>query len=128
MCPAGLRQQAGCLCMKGLGAGCAASASACSVRIRAGACNTACSPSPAAPLPPASWQAKGKLKHVGATNFDVPRMQEMLDAGVKLVNNQAGSTTSKTAAEAVWALVESGCSLADLGKHLLTHPASCPHV
>lgn len=39
-------------------------------------------------LPP--LQAKGKIRHVGATNFDVPRLQEMLDAGVKLVNNQVG--------------------------------------
>ena len=30
----------------------------------------------------------GKIRHVGATNFDVPRMREMLAAGVPLVSNQ----------------------------------------
>lgn len=30
----------------------------------------------------------GKIRHLGATNFDVPRMREMLDAGVPLVSNQ----------------------------------------
>ena len=30
----------------------------------------------------------GKIRHVGATNFDTPRMREMLDAGVPLVSNQ----------------------------------------
>ena len=30
----------------------------------------------------------GKIRHVGATNFDVPRMKEMLAAGVPLVSNQ----------------------------------------
>lgn len=28
------------------------------------------------------------MKHVGATNFDVPRLKEMSEAGVKIVNNQ----------------------------------------
>ncbi|MHC5064056.1 MAG: aldo/keto reductase [Planctomycetota bacterium] len=30
----------------------------------------------------------GKIRNLGATNFDVPRMREMLDAGVPLVCNQ----------------------------------------
>lgn len=33
-------------------------------------------------------RAAGKIRHVGATNFDVPRLREMLDAGVPLVSNQ----------------------------------------
>ena len=40
----------------------------------------------------AQWLAElrdaGKIRHVGATNFDTPRMREMLDAGVSLVSNQ----------------------------------------
>ncbi len=33
-------------------------------------------------------RAAGKIRHVGATNFDAVRMAEMLDAGVPLVSNQ----------------------------------------
>lgn len=33
-------------------------------------------------------QRAGKIRHVGITNFDVPRTREMLDAGVPLVCNQ----------------------------------------
>ena len=36
----------------------------------------------------AELQTAGKIRHVGATNFDVPRMKEMLAAGVPLVSNQ----------------------------------------
>lgn len=36
----------------------------------------------------AALQQKGKIRHLGATNFDWPRMAEMLDAGVPLVSNQ----------------------------------------
>lgn len=40
----------------------------------------------------AQWLADlrraGKIRHVGATNFDAMRMREMLDAGVPLVSNQ----------------------------------------
>ncbi|GAB4813776.1 hypothetical protein N2152v2_000822 [Parachlorella kessleri] len=36
----------------------------------------------------AELQAQGKIRHIGVTNFDVPRLQEMLDAGVKIVSNQ----------------------------------------
>ncbi|KAL4429190.1 hypothetical protein ABPG77_010169 [Micractinium sp. CCAP 211/92] len=36
----------------------------------------------------AALQKKGKVKHVGATNFDVPRLQEFVDAGVTIANNQ----------------------------------------
>lgn len=42
----------------------------------------------AAALNLAALQKKGKVKHVGATNFDVPRLKEMSEAGVKIVNNQ----------------------------------------
>ena len=33
-------------------------------------------------------QRAGKIRHLGVTNFDVPRTREMLDAGVPLVCNQ----------------------------------------
>ena len=36
----------------------------------------------------AMLQARGAIKHVGVTNFDVPRLQEMLDTGVKIISNQ----------------------------------------
>lgn len=36
----------------------------------------------------ADMQAAGKIRRIGLTNFDVPRVAEMLDAGVPLVSNQ----------------------------------------
>ena len=36
----------------------------------------------------AELQQAGKIRHVGATNFDTPRMREMLEAGVRLASNQ----------------------------------------
>jgi diketogulonate reductase-like aldo/keto reductase len=36
----------------------------------------------------AELQAAGKIRHIGLTNFDVPRMQEFADAGVPIVSNQ----------------------------------------
>jgi aryl-alcohol dehydrogenase-like predicted oxidoreductase len=33
-------------------------------------------------------QDAGKIKHIGVTNFDVPHLQEILDAGVPVVANQ----------------------------------------
>ncbi len=30
-----------------------------------------------------------KIRHIGVTNFDVPRLEEMLSAGVPIVSNQA---------------------------------------
>lgn len=33
-------------------------------------------------------QKKGKVAHIGTTNFDVPHMKEIVDAGVKLLTNQ----------------------------------------
>jgi aryl-alcohol dehydrogenase-like predicted oxidoreductase len=30
----------------------------------------------------------GKIRHIGTTNFDVPRLREILDAGVELLTNQ----------------------------------------
>jgi aryl-alcohol dehydrogenase-like predicted oxidoreductase len=35
--------------------------------------------------------AKGRVRHVGVTNFDVPRMQQMMDAGVVIASNQVSS-------------------------------------
>lgn len=36
----------------------------------------------------ADLQASGKIRSVGVTNFDVPRLAEMVDAGVPIVSNQ----------------------------------------
>ncbi|KAL4854303.1 putative aldo-keto reductase 1 [Chlorella vulgaris] len=33
-------------------------------------------------------QTKGKVQHIGATNFDVVRLKEMAEAGAKIANNQ----------------------------------------
>ena len=33
-------------------------------------------------------RARGRVRHVGVTNFDVPRMQQMLDGGVEIEGNQ----------------------------------------
>ena len=32
--------------------------------------------------------ARGRVRHIGVTNFDVPRMQQMIDGGVRIVANQ----------------------------------------
>lgn len=34
-------------------------------------------------------QEAGLIRHVGVTNFDVPRLAEIADAGVRIVSNQA---------------------------------------
>ena len=31
---------------------------------------------------------RGRVRHIGVTNFDVPRMQQMIDGGVRIVANQ----------------------------------------
>lgn len=36
----------------------------------------------------ADLQAKGKIRAIGVTNFDVPRLAEMVDAGVDIRSNQ----------------------------------------
>ncbi|KAK9821998.1 hypothetical protein WJX81_006467 [Elliptochloris bilobata] len=36
----------------------------------------------------AAAQEEGLCRHIGVTNFDVPRLKEMLDAGVRIVSNQ----------------------------------------
>eukprot|EP00897_Mesotaenium_endlicherianum_P000044 jgi/Mesen1/1003/ME000120S00161 len=33
-------------------------------------------------------QAEGRIKHIGVTNFDAPRIQAMLDRGVRIVSSQ----------------------------------------
>ena len=33
-------------------------------------------------------QEQGRIRHIGVTNFDVPRLREMIDAGVPIVSNQ----------------------------------------
>ena len=35
-----------------------------------------------------------KIRHIGLTNFDVPRLEEMLSAGVPIVSNQASTAPS----------------------------------
>ncbi len=35
-------------------------------------------------------QKSGLVRHVGVTNFDVPRLLRLLDAGIKPVTNQVG--------------------------------------
>lgn len=42
----------------------------------------------------ADCQAAGKVAHIGVTNFDVPRLQAMTEAGVKIVSNQVGRPTA----------------------------------
>lgn len=37
----------------------------------------------------AELQEAGLIRHVGVTNFDVPRLAEIVDAGVRIVSNQA---------------------------------------
>lgn len=32
--------------------------------------------------------ARGSIKHLGVTNFDVPRMQQMMSGGAEIVSNQ----------------------------------------
>lgn len=36
----------------------------------------------------ADLHEKGKIRHVGVTNFDVPHLRELIDAGVPVVSNQ----------------------------------------
>ena len=36
----------------------------------------------------ADMQAAGKIAHLGVTNFDVTRLQQLLDADVPIVSNQ----------------------------------------
>jgi diketogulonate reductase-like aldo/keto reductase len=33
-------------------------------------------------------QETGLIRHIGVTNFDVPRLSEIVDAGVRIVSNQ----------------------------------------
>ena len=42
----------------------------------------------------AELQAAGLIRHVGVTNFDVPHLSEIVEAGVPIVSNQVGSATS----------------------------------
>ena len=37
----------------------------------------------------AELQEAGKIRHIGVTNFDVPRLDEILQGGVRVVSNQA---------------------------------------
>ena len=39
----------------------------------------------------AELQGAGRIRHIGVTNFDVPRLDEIVQSGVRIVSNQAGS-------------------------------------
>ena len=41
------------------------------------------------PLDLSRLKEKGKIAHIGVTNFDVPHLTEMLDAGVPVISLQA---------------------------------------
>ncbi|GAX74330.1 hypothetical protein CEUSTIGMA_g1779.t1 [Chlamydomonas eustigma] len=51
----------------------------------------------------AETQAEGRVKHLGVTNFDVPRMQRIVDKGVSLSTNQLSYSLLDTRPE-------NGCS------------------
>ena len=36
----------------------------------------------------ADLQAAGRIRHIGVTNFDVPRLDEIVQGGVRVVSNQ----------------------------------------
>lgn len=40
----------------------------------------------------ADLQAAGRIRHIGVTNFDVPRLDEIVQGGVRVVSNQAGAS------------------------------------
>ena len=37
----------------------------------------------------ADLQAAGRIRHIGVTNFDIPRLDEIVQGGVQVVSNQA---------------------------------------
>lgn len=39
----------------------------------------------------AELQGAGKIRHIGVTNFDVPRLDEIVHSGVRVVSNQVRS-------------------------------------
>ena len=39
----------------------------------------------------AEQQDAGRIRHVGVTNFDVPRLDEIVQGGVRIVSSQASS-------------------------------------
>ncbi len=49
----------------------------------------------------AALQADGLVRHVGVTNFDVPRLREMLDAGVRIISNQVGGRPALALAQVI---------------------------
>ena len=53
----------------------------------------------------ADEQERGTIKHLGLTNFDVPRIQAMQDRGVKFVSNQVSSQQVHQLPVAVSALI-----------------------
>lgn len=41
----------------------------------------------------AELQEAGKIRHIGVTNFDVPRLDEIVQGGVRVVSNQASCSS-----------------------------------
>ena len=58
----------------------------------------------------AAAQREGLCRHIGVTNFDVPRLKEMLDAGVRIVSNQARQAAGSPCAARSVITMATGCS------------------
>ena len=50
----------------------------------------------------AELQEAGLIRHVGVTNFDAPRLAEIIDAGVRVVSNQVRQINVKPFPFATW--------------------------
>lgn len=46
----------------------------------------------------AELQTAGKIRHIGVTNFDVPRLDEIVQSGVRVVSNQVDPRCSTSCA------------------------------
>ena len=44
----------------------------------------------------AELQGAGKIRHIGVTNFDVPRLDDIVQSGVRVVSNQVGGSCCST--------------------------------
>ena len=43
--------------------------------------------------------AEGRVRHLGVTNFDVPHLKKVVDAGVKVATNQVGMEARQSGGE-----------------------------
>lgn len=68
----------------------------------------------------AAAQQEGLCRHIGVTNFDVPRLKEMLDAGVRIVSNQARKAAGLPTAALPVLITALGC-----GARMCTVPVTC---